>query len=240
MEPVAKRWRLSRVSVLGALLVVVALLALSLEYGRRPAADAFAVRGIDVSHHQGEIDWVRVGAHGVNFAFIKATEGRDHQDRRFRENWDAAAVAGVVRGAYHYFTFCSPGAAQADHFLATVPPTPGVLPPVVDVEFAGNCKAWSSIDEIRAELQVMLDRLEEAWGLRPLLYLTNESERRIIHGHFDRYPIWIRNVYWRPPADEPGWLFWQYTDEGEVDGIDTPVDQNVYRGRRDELSALLR
>ena len=229
-----RRWVL-----LGVLLLLAALAAV-LEYTRRPGVDAFAVSGIDVSHHQGAIDWTKVGAHGVKFAFIKATEGRDHLDTRFHENWEGAAQAGVTRGAYHFFTFCSPGNAQADHFLAVVPPTPGVLPPVVDVEFAGNCKAWSTIDDIRAELQVMLDRLEEAWGLRPLLYLTNESERRIIEGHFDRYPIWIRNVYWRPAPDDPTWLFWQFTDEGTVDGIATPVDQNVYRGRPDELSALLR
>jgi lysozyme len=229
-----------RLVVMASVLALVVLLAAVLVYARRPGVAAFAVRGIDVSHHQGEIDWARVAEHGVHFAFIKATEGRDHLDTRFRENWQAAARSGVVRGAYHFFTFCSPGNAQADHFLAVVPPTPGVLPPVLDVEFAGNCRAWSSIEEIRADLQVMLDRLEEAWGLRPLLYITNESERRIIEGHFDRYPIWIRNVYWRPPLDKPTWLFWQYTDEGRVDGIATPVDQNVYRGRPDELSALLR
>jgi lysozyme len=202
--------------------------------------DRFPVRGIDVSHHQGEIDWSEVATADIRFAFIKATEGRDHQDTRFGENWPAADAAGLVRGAYHFFTFCSPGDAQAAHFLGVVPPTVGSLPPVVDVEFAGNCKAWSSIEEIRSGLTVFLDRVEEAWGVSPILYVTSESESRIIEGHFDSYPIWIRNTFWRPSSSEPPWLFWQFTDEAEVPGISTPVDMNVYRGELEDLVGLTR
>lgn len=235
-----KSWGPRRLLWAAGILLLAMLGVLASIYAGRPGIDSFDVKGIDVSHHQGEIDWGRVGAADVNFAFIKATEGRDHQDTRFSNNWTAAEQAGLIRGAYHFFTFCSPGRDQAEHFLAVVPPTPGALPPVVDVEFAGNCKSWSSIDEIRDELGILLEELEKAWQRRPILYLTSEAERRIVRGHFPGYPVWIRNVLWRPPWTEPGWLFWQYTDEGRVPGIDTPVDLNVYRGGRDELLALIR
>jgi lysozyme len=205
----------------------------------RPGLDRFPVRGIDVSHHQGEIDWGQVGEVDLHFAFIKATEGGDFLDTRFGENWKAAAEAGLVRGAYHFFTFCTPGALQAEHYLAVVPPSVGTLPPGVDVEFAGNCKSWTTIELIREELEVFLEQLEAAWGRAPILYITSESEDRIIRGHFDRYPKWVRSVFFRPGGREPEWQFWQYTDDGTVPGIDTPVDMNIYRGQPEELSALM-
>lgn len=215
-------------------------LVLGLMYWNYPGRDRFPVRGIDVSHHQGAIDWSQVADAGIHFAFIKATEGGDHLDTRFSENWLQAREAGVMRGAYHFFTFCTGGDAQADHYLAVVPPEPNVLPPAVDVEFAGNCRSWTSIEEIRRELRVFLQRLEAAWGRIPVLYVTSESRERIIEGHFDDFPAWLRSVFFRPGGRDPSWLFWQYTDEGEIPGIETPVDLNVYRGPPQEIEALLR
>jgi lysozyme len=72
------------------------------------------------------------------------------------------------------------------------------------------------------------------------LYVTSASERRVVSGHFDDYPIWIRNVYWRPRGGEPAWVFWQYTDRATVAGIETPVDMNAYRGSAEDLDELLR
>lgn len=224
--------------MIGALAAV--LVVLGFVYWNRPGLDRFPVRGVDVSHHQGEIDWTQVGRAGVRFAFIKATEGGDHLDTRFEMNWDDAKQAGIVRGAYHFFTFCTPGAVQADHFLAVVPPEPGTLPPGIDIEFAGNCRSWTTVELIRKELNVFLDRIEAAWGRTPILYITRESRQRIVRGHFDRFPTWIRSVFLRPGGRNPEWFFWQYTDDGTVAGIATPVDLNIYRGQPDELAALLR
>ena len=168
------------------------------------------------------------------------TEGADHRDTRFAENWRAAGASGLARGAYHFFTFCTPGREQAANFLAAAPPGPGLLPPVVDVEFTGNCKAWTSVDDIRTELAVFLEDVEAAWGVPAILYLTRDARARIVDRHFDTRPKWLRNVYWRPSArGENPWLFWQFTDEGRIDGIDSPVDMNVYRGTSSEFAELL-
>ena len=191
------RWLLVLVSAIAVLIVV------GLIHWNRPGIDRFPVRGIDVSHHQGAVDWLRVAEADIHFAFIKASEGGDHLDTRFEENWREAGNAGITRGAYHFFTFCTPGAVQADHFLDVVSPALDALPPAVDVEFAGNCKSWRSIDDIRRELGVLLGRLEAAWGRPPVLYITSESEERIISGHFDEYPVWIRSVFFRPAGRNP-------------------------------------
>jgi lysozyme len=96
------------------------------------------VQGIDVSHHQGPINWDEVAGDDVRFAWIKATEGGDWEDPRFDENWAGAGAAGVPRGAYHFFTLCRPAAEQAAWFLSVAPA--GELPTAVDLEYGGELR----------------------------------------------------------------------------------------------------
>ena len=100
--------------------------------------DQWEVFGVDVSSYQGEVDWSALASQGVDFAFIKATEGSLLQDRQFAANWAGAAAAGVRAGAYHFLSYDSPGDTQADNFISAVPVTEGALPPVVDIEFYGQ------------------------------------------------------------------------------------------------------
>ncbi len=207
---------------------------------RAPDATRFPVRGIDVSHHQGAVDWSAIPAAGVHFAFIKATEGSDHLDPRFAENWRAAGAAGIPRGAYHFFTFCSPGAAQAAHFLEVVPPGEGELAPIVDVEFTGNCTSWQDLEVVRDELLRFLDAVRDAHGREPVIYLNRPSFRRIVRGHFPESPLWVRDLVFRPRATQYGaWRFWQYDDDGRVAGIEGPVDLNVFAGNAERFADLI-
>jgi lysozyme len=195
-----------------------------------PDPGTFPVTGIDVSHHQGEVDWARVAEAGVAFAYIKATEGRDFRDKRFEENWSGAAEAGIPRGAYHFFTFCSPGAAQAEHFLRTAPPTPGALPPVADVEFVGNCTSYGDLAHVRAEVEAFVEAVEQAWGVEPILYVTPDSLARVIGDALTAYPVWIRSVFTQPSLDAyRGWALWQFSDNSRIPGIAGPVDRNALR-----------
>lgn len=203
-----------------------------------PSAERFPVRGIDVSHHQGVIDWAKVRASGQTFAFIKATEGADFRDTRFTENWQRARAEGLVTGAYHFFTFCSPGLAQAVNFLSVAPLDAPVLPLSVDVEFTGNCVGWESLDRIRRELLVFMDHVRSQVGQAPVLYTTEDVRRELVptalHGH--RY--WLRSL-WGEPSDAVAWQFWQYSDSGQVPGISTRVDLNVFAGPAVAWSALV-
>ncbi len=85
-----------------------------------PSRADYPVWGVDVSHYQGEIDWEALRAQGVRFAFIKATEGSSHVDERFAQNADGASAAGVPAGAYHFFSFESPGQTQAENLLSAL------------------------------------------------------------------------------------------------------------------------
>lgn len=205
---------------------------------RPPSTDRFPVRGIDVSHHQGEIAWPEVATSGVDFALIKVSEGGDLKDPRFDDNWREAGEAKIARGAYHFFTFCTPGREQAAHFLSVLPDD-AELPPSADVEFSGNCVNWQSIESIQRELRIFLEHMRAETGTQPLLYVNHASRRRIVADQFADTRLWVRDLFFAPSERGGAWLFWQFSDEGEVAGIAGPVDLNVYRRDRESYRALL-
>jgi lysozyme len=196
--------------------------------GYRPGLEAGERYGIDVSSHQGEVDWERVAGDDIDFAYIKATEGGDFVDERFRRNWDGAAVAGLDRGAYHFFTLCRGGAEQAENFLRTVPSDADALPPVVDLELAGNCSERPERTWVERELGVFLEQVESATGQTVVLYVGADFQDRYhIRDDLDR-PIWHRRVLVRP--DIEGWWIWQAHERATVDGINGDVDLDIMRG----------
>ncbi|MCW5716163.1 MAG: glycoside hydrolase family 25 protein [Bauldia sp.] len=194
----------------------------------------FPVRGIDVSHHQGEIDWARVAADDVAFVFMKATEGGDHRDREFARNLDGALEAGLAVGAYHFFTFCRPGADQAANFLATVPDGMTTLPPVVDLEYGGNCDRRPTGAELRAELDAFLAPVESRFG-REVLYYATEAFLADYGDAIAERPLWRRSIAWEPGNAD--WVVWQYHNAGTVDGVAGPVDLNVLKKGISSLSS---
>jgi lysozyme len=85
-----------------------------------PDLRTYPIQGVDVSHHQGEIDWTQLQGPAVQFAYIKASEGATFRDAQFAANWQGAVTAGVTPGAYHFFTLCRSGAEQARNFFAAL------------------------------------------------------------------------------------------------------------------------
>lgn len=206
-----------------------------------PPLDRYPIRGIDVSHHQGPIDWPRVvAAPGLRFAWIKATEGGDWTDPRFAENWSGARRTGLAVGAYHYFTSCRSGADQAAHFLATVPVLPDALPPAIDLEDDGNCGDRPATGHLLAEIDVFLDTVAQAHGRRPVVYTTRAFHRGHLQGALRAHPLWIRDVVLAPgPIDGRPWTFWQHNSRGRIDGITGNVDRNVFSGDEAAFAAFL-
>lgn len=85
-------------------------------------ANNYSVQGIDVSNYQGDIDWMQVETNNsIKFAYLKATEGKNYQDKYFQENWNGISRTRLYKGAYHYFTIGSSGKDQAMNFINTVP-----------------------------------------------------------------------------------------------------------------------
>ena len=201
--------------------------------GRTPWS--YPIHGIDVSRWQGDIDWQRARRSGVSFAYIKATEGGDLLDPKFRDHWQAARRAGVKRGAYHYFYFCRPAAEQARWFIRHVPRDRAALPHVLDMEWTPHsrtCTKRPSGAKVRAEAKRFLDLLEAHYGRRPVLYTTVDFYRDTGIGRLPGTEFWLRSVADHPHITYPGalWRFWQYTGTGRVPGIEGNVDLNVFGG----------
>lgn len=206
-----------------------------------PGRTQCPVWGVDVSEYQGDIDWQALAAQGVQFAFIKATEGSGYEDPCFAPNWQGAQEAGVPAGAYHFFSFESAGATQAENLLKVLPIRAGMLPPVVDVELYGEYRlAPADAQTVRAEQRELLARIEEACGQKPILYTTQRAYRLYLRGEFDAYPLWMRDVFTRPIYTD--WTFWQYSDKGKLEGYEGPeqyIDLNVFNGDREDWEAFL-
>ncbi|MBD3730315.1 MAG: glycoside hydrolase family 25 protein [Sphingomonadales bacterium] len=194
-----------------------------------PSDADYPLQGIDVSHHQGQIAWAKLPAQGVDFAWIKATEGGDHVDSAFAANWQGARDAGIRHGAYHFFTLCRPGAEQAANFIATVPVEADALPPVVDLEYLGNCGTRPGQAGFDAELTAFLAAVEAHYGQRAVLYLTEEFDRTYhVSARFDR-PLWLRSLLREPDFGGRFWTVWQASNFRRLDGIEGRVDWNVVR-----------
>ncbi len=196
------------------------------------------VHGIDAARYQGAIDWNTAAKSGVSFAYLKATEGGDGLDPAFAGNWQAAAQAGIPRGAFHFFYFCRPAAEQAAWFIRNVPRSPRALPPVLDMEwtpFSPTCTLRPDAADVRAEAETFLSLLEQHYGQRPLIYTSPEFFATNQLARIPRAEFWLRSVADHPSKTYPNqpWTFWQYSSTGGVPGVNGPVDTNVFVGSVD-------
>ena len=201
----------------------------------------FPIHGIDVSHHQSNIDWKAVVAMQVKrvkigFSFIKATEGLSDMDTKFRLNWFNAKQAGLSRGAYHFFHGRKSGKAQADHFIETVLLSKGDLPPVLDIEQTNGASA----EEIRQRAKDWLVRIEEYYKVKPIIYTNVEFYNAFLSPQFDDYHLWVAHYLVKDkPRISRNWTFWQHNELGHVNGISSEVDFNVFSGDSLQFKKLL-
>lgn len=203
--------------------------------------------GIDVSHYQGNIDWARVAEVGVEFAFIKATEGASYTDSFFKRNFTEAKTHGILAGAYHFFQPKVSVAKQVENFCRSYAvATDGDLPPVLDVE---DESLWSGISKKRAVdlIVAWIDGVRSRLGehVHPIIYASSAFVVDVLGGdaRLKEHPLWVAHYTSaakpRVPAPWSFWTFWQYTDRGRVAGIAGGVDINRFNGDRGRLEALL-
>jgi lysozyme len=214
---------------LAALPILVALAFWRLAPTWHPSTRLYPFQGIDVSHHQGRIAWGGLKAQGVDFAYIKASEGGDHRDRAFARNWEESRRAGIRRGAYHFFTLCRSGAEQAANFIAAVPVDAQALAPAVDLEYMGNCTKGMTREQFPGELRAFIQRVEAHYRRPVVLYLTEEfDDFHRVSAHFPN-PLWLRSLVLEPRFGARPWNVWQASNFRRLDGVEGRVDWNVAR-----------
>lgn len=206
------------------------------------------VAGIDVSSFQPTIDWAKVAASGVKFAFVKATEGQTVTDKTFAAHVEGAAKVGIPCGAYHFFRIGSPPQAQVAHFLDVVGDVALALPPVLDVEWQHTANALDGVDRETFGKAVLeaLQLLAQETNLRPIVYTAP--------GFWDLMPswlgaacakiadLWVAHYGVQSAATLPGWFawaFWQYSATADEPGVTARGDANVFHGSPAEFDTYL-
>ena len=200
----------------------------------------FLYYGIDISHHQGKIDWKRVAessalnGYPIKFVIMKATEGSTFIDPEYPDNIINAREAGFVCGVYHFYDpGVSPG-KQADNYINTVKLQKGDFVPVVDVERMGR-----SSGDLQRDLSQFLGLLESHYGVKPIIYASAKFRRRHLGGvEFDDYPFWVAHYYVVRPETSKPWKMWQFTDHASVEGISGHTDFNVFRGTESDFNEM--
>ncbi len=198
---------------------------------------AFAeVKGIDVSHHQGKIDWRAIYKQEIRFAYIKASEGVKSRDPRFKENVKGAQAAGIKVGAYHYYNLCRDAGMQAQNFIEALKDEKKLLIPAVDLEFVGNCERRPPLEIFRRELQEALQLIENHFGKPPILYTTDEFFLKYLDNTvFQKYALWIRDIPSEPTKVTKTPLLRQIDHRAKLKGIKGFVDLDVLLGSLSDL-----
>lgn len=208
-------------------------------------AEKYEVKGVDVSEYQGEIDWDKIKSQGIDFAFIKATEGSTSKDNYFDTNFSKLKqMEDMLVGCYHFFSFETKGEEQAQNYInvvGNVENDNSLIIPIVDIEYYSYYKkAKPSKEWVLEELQNLLNKMEEEYRLKPIIYTTMEFYNDYIKGNFEEYDLWIRDIVFNPSLnlENRKWEFWQYTGKGRLDGYkgeEKFIDLNVFNGSKSEF-----
>lgn len=194
-----------------------------------PSQAVDPIIGLDVSSHQGNINFYHVKKAGYDFVFIRATDGVDYQDPNYDSNLQQARQAGFTVGAYHFYETDDDPIAQANNFIKNSQLKSGDLAPVIDIEKLSNPQS----NNFTADLTTFIKQLEKHYRTKPILY-SNPNFANQYLSRFNQYPLWLADYDNKAQPVLPSawsyWTFWQWTDTGTVDGISVNVDLDKFNG----------
>lgn len=174
------------------------------------------MKGIDISHHQGSIDFAKVKASGIDIVIIKATEGKTYTDPNFQANYEGAKAAGLLVGFYHFLRGNAPG-DEVDNFLNIIKGLDFDCKLVIDAEVAE-----ADSEQIKAFKDILVSK-----GYEAILYTYENFYNTKLDGSVKDIPLWIAKYSSNKPK-VPSYIGWQYTSSGSVDGISGRVDMNEF------------
>lgn len=203
------------------------------------------VAGMDVSGHQGEVNWKAAWAAGARFTYVKATEGTGYRSPVFHQQYTGSHRVGMFRGAYHYaLPNVSTGAAQAHYFVAHGggwSPGTRTLPGALDIEYNPYGPMCYGLNPTQMSQWIadFSDTYRELTGRFPVIYTTKNWWNTCTGGNTGfaaNNPLWVARYGPEVGALPAGWNYhtiWQYNDHGRF-----PGDQNAFNGGMDQLRRL--
>ena len=202
--------------------------------------------GVDISAYQADVDMEKLKAQNIAFVYIKATEGSTFEDEKFAANRENAQKADLLCGAYHFFSYDSPGSTQAENFIKTAGDNlKGQLLPVVDAEYYGDKEENPPAKEdVVRELTAFLSAIEKHYGIKPMIYTRADIYKQYLEGFAGEYKFWISSLYtplsWNYKGD---WYLWQYLNRGKLEGYsggEEFIDLNVLNKDKDLKELIVR
>ena len=192
--------------------------------------------GIDLSHYNGILDWdaINNSQHPIKYIIFRATMGKDGADKKFNQNWENAKTHHFIRGAYHYYRPSESSTLQFENFSKAVKLNQGDLIPVLDIEEQSPYGA----ENLRVGILNWLSLAEETYGVKPIIYTGLSYYNDFLKGYVDDYPLWIASYSNNRKLDEIDWKFHQFTEKMVINGIETNVDGNYFRGSLEDLLML--
>ncbi len=185
--------------------------------------------GIDVSHHQGTINWDEV-AEGtpISYVYLKATEGASMVDNTYEHNLEEARRVGLSVGSYHFYRPNISWEKQYENMTSVVKMENQDLVPIIDIEHRGSVSAETFISDLRA----FIEKVTEFYGKKPLLYTYHNFYNRYLQGEFTDYHFMIARYRSDSPTlnDGKDYIMWQYTSTGSIPGIRGNVDRSKIMG----------
>lgn len=197
------------------------------------SGNVISAKGIDVSSHQGKIDWEKVKADGVQFAFLRlggrgTTEGAIYLDQTFTYNIENATQNGIKVGVYFYTQATSVEEAieEAEFVIENIRPYDITYPVAYDIENTKDRTSKLTKEDYNECTRAFVDTISKA-GYRPMIYGNLNSMVEILdQSKFEDVDKWFaqyNDEYYYPYEIS----IWQYSSKGQVDGINGTVDLNI-------------
>ncbi len=186
----------------------------------------YTIKGVDISSHNGDVNFNSLARQGIDFVYIKGTEGTDFKDNKFNVNFRKAAEAGLKVGMYHFFRFDTSGYMQALNVINSLRGLKPDLPVAIDLEQWTNPRGIS-VDSVVKQVEKMADVLAKE-GQEVVIYTNKDGYSRFYRNRLEKYPLWLCSF--TDIEEKYDWLFWQYSHRGRLEGVDRLVDMNLFNG----------
>ena len=197
-------------------------------YAFSPSSDTI-YDGIDVSGWQENINYTQVKNSGIEIVYMKSSEGSNFVDPYFNQNYTNAKANNLKVGFYHYLTARSVEQAmqEASFFVATISGKNPDCRLAMDFESFGNL----SVEQINEIGLTFMKTVENLSGKEVIIYSNTNDAINVFSGELTNYPLWVAQYEVEEPTPNGKWNTWsgwQYTDLGEVAGINGYVDRDKF------------
>jgi len=209
------------------LLLMLCLLGKAQRHGQECENACHHVHGIDVSRHQGDIQWAMVATTNTAYCYIKATEGGSWVDPQYERNLLACRSHGIKVGSYHFYRPAVDQQKQIDNFLVQCNPAMQDLIPMIDIE---SVPKGMKTEEFQDSLRKFLKLFRKVYRVKPLIYSGRNFYNKYLQKQVKRYPLMIAQYSREEPevADRHKILMWQYTGSGNLRGVKGQVDKSRF------------